>query len=89
MLEVREFDLDTPIFMVEYQHYDREGPLSAWGDAGPAVPLLATLKEQHLLLKLLRRNSKRIESTYQPTGRETAKGFELSFLLPVGYASQI
>ncbi|KAJ7213095.1 hypothetical protein GGX14DRAFT_446280 [Mycena pura] len=46
--------------------------------------LLATLKEQHLLLRLLRRNSKRIESTYQPTGRETAKGFELSFLLPVG-----
>ncbi|KAJ7213092.1 hypothetical protein GGX14DRAFT_620156 [Mycena pura] len=24
VLEVRKFDLDTPIFMVEYQHYDRE-----------------------------------------------------------------
>ncbi|KAJ6559954.1 hypothetical protein B0H19DRAFT_1375890 [Mycena capillaripes] len=80
VLEVRRFDLATPIFMVQYHHYVRRGNLPAWADA----KLVTTLKEQHLLLRLLQRNSKRIDPTYQPEGLETGKPFELSFLLPIG-----
>jgi hypothetical protein len=81
VLEVRRFDMNTPIFIVQYHHYLRKGRLPASAD----VMLKTTLKEQHLLLRLLQRNSRWIDPTYRPDGLETGQPFQLSFLLPVGY----
>ncbi|KAJ6488866.1 hypothetical protein C8R45DRAFT_993058 [Mycena sanguinolenta] len=80
VLEVRKFDSSTPIFIVQYQHYDRPGVYPGWAQnlAG------ATLQQQNLLVRILRRNSKRILSTYRPDGMEIGNGFELSFLIPIG-----
>ncbi|KAJ7167961.1 hypothetical protein C8R46DRAFT_1094586 [Mycena filopes] len=80
VLEVRAFDTSTPILVVQYRHYIRKGRLQPWADA----MLATTLKEQHLLLRLLKRNRKRIDSSYQPNGVGMESDFDLSFLLPVG-----
>ena len=45
----------------------------------------ATLAEQQLLLRLLKQNSKRLISSYNPPRLDrTEKPFTLSFLIPVG-----
>ncbi|KAF8147737.1 hypothetical protein K438DRAFT_1625856 [Mycena galopus ATCC 62051] len=44
----------------------------------------ATVAEQHLLLRLLNQNKKRLVSSYKPTRASTESAFTLSFLLPVG-----
>ncbi|KAJ7681871.1 hypothetical protein DFH06DRAFT_1463779, partial [Mycena polygramma] len=80
VVEVRAFDDNTPIFLVQYNHYVRKAPLKPWANA----MLPTTLKEQHLLLRLLRKNSKRLDPTYQPEGLVTDQPFKLSFLLPIG-----
>ncbi|KAJ6470748.1 hypothetical protein C8R47DRAFT_1054645 [Mycena vitilis] len=80
VVEVRAFDSSTPIFLVQYKHYVRKAPLKVWADA----MLPTTLDEQHLLLRLLRKNSKRIDPTYQPEGLLRDEPFKLSFLLPIG-----
>ncbi|KAF7305392.1 hypothetical protein HMN09_00791500 [Mycena chlorophos] len=48
------------------------------------VKMHATVKEQELLLRLLKQNSKRLAKSYQPLHRSTESSFTLSFLLPVG-----
>ncbi|KAF7375747.1 MYND-type domain-containing protein [Mycena sanguinolenta] len=80
VLEVRKFDSSTPIFIVQYQHYERSKFYPGWAQnmAG------ATLQQQNLLARILRRNSKRIEPTYRPDGLEVGNGFDLSFLIPIG-----
>ncbi|KAF8172560.1 hypothetical protein K438DRAFT_1611782 [Mycena galopus ATCC 62051] len=80
VLEVRTFDASTPIFIVQYQHYERKGVSPGWAQCMVG----ATLQEQNLLVRLLRRNSKRILSSYCRDRLETGNGFELSFLLPIG-----
>ncbi|KAJ7037027.1 hypothetical protein C8F04DRAFT_1036017 [Mycena alexandri] len=66
VLEVRTFDSSTSIFIVQYHHRICKGPLQPWADA----TLPTTLKEQHLILRLLKRNRKRIDSGYRPSGVE-------------------
>ncbi|KAJ7915684.1 hypothetical protein B0H13DRAFT_1999818 [Mycena leptocephala] len=46
--------------------------------------ITATVQEQHLLLRLLNQNQKRLVSTYKPKRASTESSFALSFLLPVG-----
>ncbi|KAJ7181440.1 hypothetical protein C8R43DRAFT_941276 [Mycena crocata] len=78
VVEVRKFDGQTPIFTVQYQHHIRKGTLPVWADA----KLPTTLKEQHLLLWLLNKNSKRLDPSYRPDGLEDK--MKALFLLPVG-----
>nr|GAT49814.1 predicted protein [Mycena chlorophos] len=92
VLEVRQFDANTPIFLLVYQHdvLNRVSPSSiAWlqdniDNGRSMVKVHATVKEQELLLRLLKQNSKRLAKSYQPARRSTESSFTLSFLLPVG-----
>ncbi|KAJ7280188.1 hypothetical protein C8J57DRAFT_120655 [Mycena rebaudengoi] len=95
VLEVRQFDAQTPILILVFSHdvEDALSPasfewISSYVSAGTATTMLnirATVSEQQLLLRLLHQNSKRIATTYKPKQRAaTESAFTLSFLLPVG-----
>ncbi|KAJ7086414.1 hypothetical protein B0H15DRAFT_986576 [Mycena belliarum] len=94
VLEVKQFDAQTPILIVVFRH-DLAGALSPasfqWlssyvtSDTPTAMAnITATMQEQHLLLRLLRQNSKRLPVSYKPKRAATETSFTLSFLLPVG-----
>ncbi|KAJ7117892.1 hypothetical protein C8R43DRAFT_100471 [Mycena crocata] len=94
VLEVRQFDEQTPILIVVFQH-DVKDSLSRgsfeWissyvcSDTPTAMAnVTATVNEQHLLLRLLKQNSKRLVGSYKPKRASTETSFTLSFLLPVG-----
>ncbi|KAJ6524444.1 hypothetical protein DFH09DRAFT_1372184 [Mycena vulgaris] len=94
VLDVRQFDDQTPILIVVFQH-DLKHSLSRgsldWissyvSSKTPTAManITATVKEQHLLLRLLNQNSKRLVATYKPKRAPTESSFTLSFLLPVG-----
>ncbi|KAJ7186897.1 hypothetical protein C8R46DRAFT_1058361 [Mycena filopes] len=94
VLEVRKFDDETPIVFVVFQH-DRQDALSRgsfdWissyvsSETPVAMAnITATVQEQHLLLRLLNNNKKRLASSYKPKRASTESSFSLSFLLPVG-----
>ncbi|KAF7328860.1 MYND-type domain-containing protein [Mycena venus] len=94
VLDVRQFDDQTPILIVVFQH-DLKDSLSRgsfdWissylsGGAGRAmVNVTATVQEQQLLLRILNQNKKRLISSYKPKRASTESSFTLSFLLPVG-----
>ncbi|KAJ7764899.1 hypothetical protein B0H16DRAFT_1413785 [Mycena metata] len=94
VLEVRKFDDQTPILIVVFQHdvKDNLSPGSfAWissyvssGSGSPLVTITATVQEQHLLLRILNNNKKRLSSSYKPKRAPTESSFSLSFLIPVG-----
>ncbi|KAF7290760.1 MYND-type domain-containing protein [Mycena indigotica] len=92
VLEVKEFDKNTPIIVLLYRH-DVRSTVSqeaiAWlrdnRDEGRSMATVtATLKEQELLLRLLKQNSRRIAKKYQPKRLSTESAFTCSFILPVG-----
>ncbi|KAJ7060580.1 hypothetical protein C8F01DRAFT_1143173 [Mycena amicta] len=92
VLDVRQFDASTPILIVIYRH-DLEGSLSpethAWmqNNVAPGkvmMKITATLKEQELLLRILKQNSKRLAKSYKPKRAAYESPFKLSFLLPIG-----
>ncbi|KAJ7666874.1 hypothetical protein DFH06DRAFT_1086032 [Mycena polygramma] len=94
-LDVRQFDRDTPVLIVVFNHDADLGSLSrasfGWissyvsGAAdGTMTTITATAQEQHLLLRLLNQNKKRLSSAYKPKRPATETSFTLSFLLPVG-----
>ncbi|KAK6974616.1 MYND-type domain-containing protein [Favolaschia claudopus] len=95
VLDVRHFDDKTPIVVVVYQHDLKDALTPAsfeWissyvsGTAGSnfMAHVTATVQEQHLLLRLLHNNRKRLASSYKPKRAATESSFTLSFLLPVG-----
>ncbi|KAJ7471965.1 hypothetical protein FB451DRAFT_1090161, partial [Mycena latifolia] len=94
VLDVRQFDEQTPILIVVFQH-DLKDRLSRasfdWissyvSSKTPTAManITATVQEQHLLLRLLNQNSKRLVPSYKPKRAPTETSFTLSFLLPVG-----
>lgn len=93
ILDVVEFDKETPILMVLYTHdLASKGPsrgsrtwMQNLMDTQTAMPkITATLNEQHLLLRLLKSNSKRLSSSYSPSRTALDRHMTLSFLPPVG-----
>ncbi|KAJ7119644.1 hypothetical protein C8R44DRAFT_706503 [Mycena epipterygia] len=94
VLDVRQFDSQTPILIVVFQHDVKDSLSRASFDwissyVSSETPtamanITATVKEQHLLLRLLNQNSKRLVSSYKPKRASTESSFTLSFLLPVG-----
>ncbi|KAJ7747644.1 hypothetical protein DFH07DRAFT_575751 [Mycena maculata] len=94
VLDVRQFDNQTPILIVVFQHNVEDSLsrgsfdwISGYVSAGTAqtmINITATVQEQHLLLRLLNSNSKRLASSYIPKCASTESSFTLSFLLPVG-----
>ncbi|KAJ6516791.1 hypothetical protein C8R47DRAFT_1313162 [Mycena vitilis] len=94
VLEVRQFDKETPILIVVFNHDSQELASRAsfdWissyvvsGEARAMANITATVHEQQLLLRLLHQNKKRLISTYNPKRASTESAFTLSFLLPVG-----
>ncbi|KAJ7641528.1 hypothetical protein FB45DRAFT_359008 [Roridomyces roridus] len=94
VLQVKQFDKETPILVVLFQH-DLKGAISPGGaqwmssivnskTTQPLLKITATIQEQQLLLRLLYANSKRLVSSYKPKRASTETSFTLSFLLPVG-----
>ncbi|KAJ7688956.1 hypothetical protein B0H17DRAFT_1331915 [Mycena rosella] len=94
VLDVRQFDSQTPILIVVF-HHDVKDSLSRgsfdWissyvSSTTPTAManIAATVQEQHLLLRLLNQNSKRLVPSYKPKRASTEASFTLSFLLPVG-----
>ncbi|KAJ7302330.1 hypothetical protein DFH08DRAFT_1089806 [Mycena albidolilacea] len=94
VLDVLEFDDQTPIIIVVFQH-NVEGSLSQgsfdWISSYAFAPgpcplrnITATVKEQHLLLRILNHNKKRVVSSYNPNRAPAEASFTLSFLLPIG-----
>ncbi|KAJ7640399.1 hypothetical protein DFH06DRAFT_1215894 [Mycena polygramma] len=94
VLDVRQFDKETPILIVVFNHDSQELASRAsfdWissyvvsGEARAMANITATVHEQQLLLRLLNQNKKRLISTYNPNRAPTESVFTLSFLLPVG-----
>jgi hypothetical protein len=95
VLDVRQFDDQTPIMIVVFHHDAKDSVSRASFDwissyvSGSATHtamanITATVQEQHLLLRLLNQNQKRLVSTYKPKRASTESSFALSFLLPVG-----
>ncbi|KAJ7021435.1 hypothetical protein C8F04DRAFT_1402931 [Mycena alexandri] len=94
VLEVRKFDDHTPILMLVFQHdlKDNMSPGSfAWissyvssSSGSPLVAITATVQEQHLLLRILNNNKKRLSPSYKPKRAPTESSFSLSFLIPIG-----
>ncbi|KAF7305409.1 MYND-type domain-containing protein [Mycena chlorophos] len=94
VLDVRMFDKATPILVLIYRH---DGA-STGGPSPQSIEWLqdnfqpgklmmkitATLKEQEMLLRVLKQNSKRIAKKYKPKRLSNESGFTLSFLLPIG-----
>ncbi|KAJ6632517.1 hypothetical protein B0H10DRAFT_1772243 [Mycena sp. CBHHK59/15] len=94
VLDVKQFDEQTPVLVVVFQH-DLKNSLSRgsfdWisshiSSQTPTVMvnITATVEEQLLLLRLLNQNSKRLASSYKPKRAPAESSFTLSFLLPVG-----
>ncbi|KAJ6608522.1 hypothetical protein B0H10DRAFT_1815742 [Mycena sp. CBHHK59/15] len=95
VLEVLKFDEETPILMVLF-HQEVRGTLPTdtfkWvmlhgkdSEHGKRiVQIVATLKEQHLLMRLLQRNSERLPASYNPQRTNLERSFVPSFLIPVG-----
>ncbi|KAJ7485144.1 hypothetical protein B0H11DRAFT_1152028 [Mycena galericulata] len=94
VLDVKQFDNQTPVLIVVFQHDVKDSLsrgsfdwISSYVSAGTATAMLkitATVQEQHLLLRLLKSNSKRLASSYKPKRASTESSFTLSFLIPVG-----
>ncbi|KAJ7641527.1 hypothetical protein FB45DRAFT_358999 [Roridomyces roridus] len=92
VLEVKQFDEQTPILVVLFQHDLKEtvsqGSLqwmSSFAKAKqPVLKITATIQEQQLLLRLLYTNSERLVSSYEAKRASTETSFTVSFLLPVG-----
>ncbi|KAF8515635.1 hypothetical protein JB92DRAFT_2810702 [Gautieria morchelliformis] len=95
ILEIREFDAKTPILVVIFRHELTSAPSPEslqWlqnsvekGTARSIISVQATLLEQQLLLRLLKQNSVRLVSSYNPSRLDsTEEPFTLSFLIPVG-----
>ncbi|KAF7329219.1 MYND-type domain-containing protein [Mycena kentingensis (nom. inval.)] len=92
IIDVRMFDESTPVLVVLYRHDVSDsgslpGETLAWmeghmGRLGRNVT--ATLKEQEMLLRILKLNSKRLAKSYKPSRAATESSFTLSFLLPIG-----
>ncbi|KAF7329240.1 MYND-type domain-containing protein [Mycena kentingensis (nom. inval.)] len=93
IVDVRMFDASTPVLVVLYRH-DVSGSASlpetlGWVQANLAAGrairnVTATMKEQEMLLRMLKQNSKRLAKSYKAKRTATEKSFMLSFLLPVG-----
>jgi len=89
VLEVRKVAPQTPLFLVLYNH-DLKAHWPVRGlewvqELVGAVPFInATVSEQHLLLRLLDRNARRVSPSLRRERKSTEKHFSLSFLLPVG-----
>ncbi|KAJ7708151.1 hypothetical protein B0H17DRAFT_1124928 [Mycena rosella] len=93
--EVLEFDKHTPILMVLFRQELRgiqpSPSMVKWilsqenGNNGKGMPrIFATPKEQHLLMRLLQRNSERLPTAYKPQRTAIERDFVPSFILPVG-----
>ena len=91
ILEVRKVAAQTPLILVLYCH-DLKGyfPMRTLGwtenalQSGNLHARDASLEEQHLLLRLLDRNSNHLPASLQRRReRGTERSFTLSFLLPV------
>ncbi|KAF8515636.1 hypothetical protein JB92DRAFT_3142781 [Gautieria morchelliformis] len=95
IVEVREFDQKTPVLVVIFRHDLTSEPTVEsfqWmanrvqGDTAREIYCInATLLEQQLLLRLLKQNSVRLVSSYNPTLLDSTEWpFTLSFIIPVG-----
>ncbi|KAF8321618.1 hypothetical protein DL93DRAFT_2106378 [Clavulina sp. PMI_390] len=92
VLEVRKIAPETPLFLVLYTHELRnQMPLNglAWLDdlshqVSEINTITASLNEQHLLLRLLAQNARRISPVLERAKTNTEQAFNLTFILPVG-----
>jgi hypothetical protein len=91
VLEVRKVAPQTPLFLVLYNHdLEYHWPVRGfkWSQelvASGDLPFInATVSEQHLLLRLLDRNARRVSPSLRRERKSTENHFSLSFLLPVG-----
>jgi hypothetical protein len=93
VLEVLEFDKETPILIVLFrQEFRGTIPTNTlkWvmlhgkdGEHGKKIAhIIATTKEQHLVMRLLRLNNERLVP--QPKRIDLERFFDASFILPVG-----
>ncbi|KAJ7150498.1 hypothetical protein C8R43DRAFT_1191758 [Mycena crocata] len=89
VIEVLEFDKETPILMVlfrqEFQGIQPSDSMARWiqlaSDKKEITHITATPKEQHLL-RLLQRNSERLPASYKLKRTSLEHDFVPSFLLP-------
>jgi hypothetical protein len=95
-LEVRKVAEKTPLLLVLYKHYLEDDVLTSgleWlqncfgSDDEHPVAVESTISEQHLLLRLLESNSKRVLCSFERPLESTEQIFSLSFLLPVATIS--
>ncbi|KAJ7915051.1 hypothetical protein B0H13DRAFT_1711711 [Mycena leptocephala] len=96
IVEVLEFDKQTPILMVLFRRELRgiqpSESVVKWilfheDDEAPKEKMghiFATAKEQLLFLRLLQRNSERLPASYKPKRTALERDFVPSFILPVG-----
>ena len=91
ILEIRKVAPQTPLLLVLYNH-DLKDHWPARGfewvqelvASGVLPQIKATVSEQHLLLRLLDRNARRVSPSLGRERKPTEKSFSLSFVLPVG-----
>ncbi|KAJ7150502.1 hypothetical protein C8R43DRAFT_1005979 [Mycena crocata] len=92
IVEVLEFDKETPVLVVLFRQQLRgiqpSNSMARWiqlaAEKKDMTQITATLKEQHLFLRLLQRNSERLPTSYKPKRTSLEHDFVPSFLLPVG-----
>jgi hypothetical protein len=89
---VRKVAVETPLLLALYDH-DMEGddtrpPKDSWDTSAtadnPGEIMEAGLSQQHLLLRLLKLNEKRVPPSLRRPRALADESFKLSFILPVG-----